>query len=143
MKGALGKLFTLFDERGTDLDRACLVTILAEALFVPSVALQPYVEWQAIDDRHAKGTIKAYGLSASGIFTFSEDGTMHSFTTDDRMATSLDGKKEKVRWTAMLADYRMQGDLLLPSTLQAIWNYPEGDFLYFDGKNVSIEYFSR
>jgi len=59
------------------------------------------------------------------------------------MATGMDGNKEQVRWTAILADYRLQGDLLLPSTLQAVWNYPEGDLLYFDGKDVSIEYFNR
>ncbi len=141
MKGILAKLFPLFDEQGEDMDRACLVTILAEALFVPSVALQPYIRWEAMDDLHAKATIEAYGLSCSGIFTFSEEGEMESFTTDDRMATGMDGKKERVRWTARLDDYRLQGDLLLPSTLQGVWNYPEGDLLYFDGRGVSIEYF--
>ncbi len=143
MKGRLAKQFTLFDERGLEMDRAALVTFLAEALFVPSVALQPYIRWEAMDDTHAKATIEAYGLSCSGIFTFSEEGQMQSFTTDDRMATGMDGTMEEVRWTAFLQDYRMQGDLLLPSTLRAVWNYPEGDFLYFDGRDVSIEYFSR
>ena len=143
MKGIIAKLFTLFDERGEDMDRACLVTFLAEALFVPSVALQPYIRWEAIDDTHAKATIEAYGLSCSGLFTFSEEGEMLSFTTDDRMATGMDGKKEQIRWTAILSDYRQKGNLLLPSTLQAVWNYPEGDLLYFDGKGVAIEYFSR
>lgn len=141
MKGVIAKLFALFDEQGEDMDRACLVTVLAEALLVPSVALQPYIQWEAMDDdTHAKATIEAYGLSCSGVFTFSEEGEMVSFTTDDRMATGMDGKKEQVRWTAILDDYRMQGNLLLPSTLRAVWNYPEGDFLYFDGRGVSIEY---
>lgn len=143
MKGVGAKLFTLFDERGEDMDRACLVTFLAEALFMPSAALEPYVKWEAIDDTHAKGSIEAYGLSCSGIFTFSEEGAMRSFTTEDRMATGMDGSRQKVRWTAILADYRRQGELFLPSTLQAVWNYPEGDFLYFDGRDVAIEYFNR
>lgn len=143
MKGRIAKAITLFDERGIAMDRACLVTFLAEALFVPSAALEPYIQWEAMDDTHAKATIEAYGLSCSGIFTFSEEGEMQSFTTDDRMATGMGGKMERVRWTAILADYRMDGDLLLPSTLQAVWNYPEGDLLYFDGKDVSIEYFNR
>lgn len=143
MKGRLAKGFSLFDERGEDMDRACLVTFLAECLFVPSAALQSYIHWEAIDDTHAKATIEAYGLSCSGLFTFSEEGEMESFTTEDRMATGLDGKKEQVRWTATLADYRMHSGLLLPTRLQGIWNYPEGDLLYFDGKEVEIEYASR
>ncbi|HKL60304.1 MAG TPA: DUF6544 family protein [Sphaerochaeta sp.] len=143
MKGVIAKGIDLFDERGVDMDRACLVTFLAEALFVPSVALEPYIQWEAMDDTHAKATIEAYGMSCCGIFTFSEEGEMQSFTTDDRMATGMDGTKEQVRWTAILADYQRKGDLLLPSSLQAVWNYPEGDFLYFDGRGVVIEYFSR
>ncbi len=141
MKGVLAKVIGIFDERGLEMDRASLVTFLAEALFVPSAALEPYIRWEAMDDTHAKATIEAFGLSCSGVFTFSEEGEMLSFTTDDRMATGMDGKMEKVRWTAILADYQMKGGLLLPSTLQAVWNYPGGDLLYFDGKDVSIEYF--
>jgi len=143
MKGVLAKLFTLFDERGEDMDRACLATFLAEALLIPSVALEPYIRWVGLDDTHAKATIEAYGLSCSGIFTFSEEGEMLSFSTDDRVATGMDGKKERIRWTALLADYQVKGDLLLPTTLQGVWNYPEGDFLYFDGKGVFIEYSNR
>ena len=143
MLGRIAKVIALFDQRGVDMDRACLATFLAEALFVPSAALQPYIQWEAMDDTHASATIEAYGITCSGIFSFSEEGEMLSFVTDDRMATGMDGKKEQVQWTAILADYTMQGNLLLPSTLQAVWNYPEGDLLCFDGKDVAIEYVSR
>ena len=35
MKGVLAKLFTLFDQTGPEMDKACLITYLAEAFFLP------------------------------------------------------------------------------------------------------------
>jgi hypothetical protein len=66
---------------------------------------------------------------------------MDTFVTDDRMATAMDGTMEKVRWTAHCGNYHKVGDLMLPSVMQASWNYLEGDLLYFDSDNVTIEYF--
>ncbi len=34
MKGVIAKLFTLFDQTGEDMDRACLATFLAECMFL-------------------------------------------------------------------------------------------------------------
>ena len=142
MKGVLAKVFTLFDQKGESMDSACLVTFLAESLFIPAVALESYISWESIDDTHAKATIRYYGIECSGLFTFSEEGLMLSFTTNDRMATSMKGISEDVPWTALLCDYTLKDGVLLPSVLQAVWNYREGDLLYFDGRSVEIEYFN-
>ncbi|MNN30867.1 hypothetical protein D3C81_1445300 [compost metagenome] len=107
---------------------------------VPNAALQDYVTWEEIDELHSKATISYYGTSASGIFTFNEKGEMTSFTTEDREAISMDGKREQVTWTAVISDYKEHNGVKLPTKLQAIWNYDEGDLLYFDGQNVAIEY---
>ncbi|MNN49042.1 hypothetical protein D3C81_1635460 [compost metagenome] len=141
MKGVLAKGITLFDQRGEEMDQASLVTYLSESLLVPSVALQNFIVWEAIDDLHSKATISYYGISASGIFTFNEKGEMTSFSTEDREAISMDGSKEKVKWTAVLSDYRNNKDgIKQPARLQAIWNYEEGDLLYFNGLHATIEY---
>lgn len=141
MKGVLGKMVTLFNQKGYAMDSASLVTMLSECLFVPSTALQDYIQWEPIDDTHAKATIAYYDSTCSGIFTFGEEGEMISFSTYDRMATSMDGKMEQVRWTAHCGNYQRVNDLLLPTVMQASWNYDEGDLLYFDSDNVTIEYF--
>lgn len=134
----LAKLFTLFDERGGDMDRACLATFLAEALLIPSTALEPYIRWEAMDDLHAKATIEAYGLSCS------EEGEMLSFSTDDRVATAMDGKKERIRWTALLADYQMKGDLVLPTPCKGFGTIHRGtSSLLTVGTSVSSTDISR
>jgi hypothetical protein len=140
MKGVLAKLFTLFNQSGDAMDKASLVTCLSECLIIPNVALQDYVIWEEIDELHAKATISYYGITASGIFTFNENGEMLSFTTGDREAIATDGTSEKVKWSAVCSEYGETNGIRKPTVLQAIWHYNDGDFLYFDGKDVVIKF---
>lgn len=141
MKGMLGKLFTLFDQKGREMDQASLVTYLSESLVNPNAALQKFISWRPIDDLHAEATISYLGIRASGIFKFNTVGELVSFTTLDREAVAMDGSKEKVKWSAYFSDYIQNiNGTKQPTTLQAVWNYEEGDLLYFDGKNAEFEY---
>lgn len=140
MKGVLAKIFTLFNQTGENMNKACLVTFLSECLLVPNAALQDYITWEEIDHLHAKAVINYFGMEVQGIFTFNEKGELISFTTNDREAISSDGKSEKVRWTAVLGEYEEKEGIKRPTRLQAIWHYDDGDLLYFDGKGVIIEY---
>ena len=140
MKGVLAKLFTLFNQTGETMDKASLVTFLSECLIIPNAAIQEYITWEEIDSLHALATISYYGRTASGIFAFNEKGEMCSFTTNDREATSIDGKSETVKWSVVFSEYVETNGIKKPTTFQAIWHYEDGDLLYFDGKDVAIEY---
>ncbi len=140
MKGVLAKLFTLFNQTGETMDKASLVTFLSECLIIPNVALQDYIAWENVDDLHARATITYYGKNASGIFSFKENGELLSFSTDDREAVSTDGKSEKIRWSVVFSDYREKDGIRQPSGFQAVWHYDDGDLVYFDGKDVMVEY---
>jgi hypothetical protein len=141
MEGYLAKRIRLFNQRGRHMDKACLVTYLAEAFFLPTVALSGMVSWEAMDDTHAKATMKAYGMEVSGVFTFSEKGEMLVFSTEDRMAASMDGSLEQVPWSAECGEYVIQDGLRVLTRLRATWHYPQGDLLYFDGKDVQVTYY--
>jgi len=140
MKGVIAKLYTLFHQTGKAMDKSSLVTFLSESLIVPNAALQDYIVWEAIDDLHAKATISYYGISCSGIFTFNEKGEMLTFTTDDREAASMDGTSEKVKWLIVCNEYKEINGIKRPTVFQAIWNYDDGDLVYFDGKGIITEY---
>jgi hypothetical protein len=85
-------------------------------------------------------TAPAYGTTAEGIFTFNEDDEMIAFTTDDREATTMDGKSEKVRWSAICGVYKEINGIRQPTELKAVWHYDEGDFTYFDAKAAMMSY---
>lgn len=140
MKGVIAKLYTLFHQTGKTMDKSSLVTFLSESLIVPNAALQDYIVWEAIDDLHAKATMSYYGISSSGIFTFNEKGEMLTFTTDDREAASMDGASEKVKWSVVCNEYKEINGIRKPTVYQAIWNYDDGDLVYFDGKGIITDY---
>ncbi|OAB42223.1 DUF6544 family protein [Paenibacillus glacialis] len=143
MKGVLGKVITLFNQKGDEMNKACLVTFLSESLIMPIAALQHYITWEAVDDTHAKATISYNDISASGIFTFSENGELLSFTTEDRSVISADRAIQQVRWSAEFKDYKTIRGIKQPTHLQAVWNYDQGDLIYFDGDCFTVEYDSK
>lgn len=141
MKGVIAKTFTLFKEQGLHMDKASLVTYLAECLIVPSAALSDIITWEKVDDFHVKATISYGGVSASGVFTFNEKYEIISFDTTDRENTSMDGIVEKVPWTAYFSDYKENNGYILPTKFKAVWHYEDGDLIYFNSDNILIEYF--
>ena len=94
MKGVIGKATQLFHQTGKEMNEACLVTYLAECLFIPTSLLQGYITFEEINELQVAATIENYGITVSGVFTFSEVGEMTSFTTDNRAVTNSDGSFE-------------------------------------------------
>jgi hypothetical protein len=139
MKGVLAGRFTMFNQCGEAMNKAGLTTFLSECLIIPNAAIQEYITWVDIDALHAKATISCYGDSASGIFSFHENGEMLSFETNDRKAIATNGTNQKVKWSAVFSEYRVTESIRKPTKLQAIWHYDDGDLLYFDSKDVLIK----
>lgn len=141
MKGVIAKGITLFDQTGADMDKACLATYLAESLFAPAILLQDYITFEEISDYEVKATITYAGQTASGVFTFNEHYEMISFVTNDRAVTNGDGTMEYIPWSAVCSEYQIsENGIKYPTQFRAIWNYPDGDFIYFDGKISSVSY---
>ena len=141
MKGVIAKAVTLFDQTGADMNKACLVTFLAESLFAPTILLQDYITFEEISKFEVRATISYKGQTASGIFTFNEQYELISFTTNDRAITETDGSMEYVPWSAICKDYQLASNgVKYPTKFQAVWNYPDGDFVYFDGSISEISY---
>lgn len=141
MKGVIAKAITLFDQKGADMDKACLATFLAESLFAPSILLQDYITFEEISDFEVRATITYGGQTASGVFTFNEQYEMISFTTNDRAATGTDGSMEYIPWSAICSDYQLsESGIKHPTKFQAVWNYPDKDFVYFDGIISEVTY---
>lgn len=141
MKGVIAKVVTLFDQTGAEMNQACLATFLAESLFAPTILLQDYITFEEISDHQVSATITYGGQTASGIFTFNEQYEMVSFTTKDRAVAEADGSMEYVPWSGLCSDYLISANgIKHPSRFQAVWNYPDGDFVYFDGVISEVSY---
>jgi hypothetical protein len=141
MKGVIAKAITIFDQTGTDMDKACLATFLAESMFAPAILLQDYIVLEEISEYETKATISYDGISTAGIFTFNAEYEMISFTTNDRGVVGTDGTVEYVPWSALCSDYQFtDSGIKHPTKFKAVWNYPNEDFVYFDGIINEISY---
>ncbi len=124
MKGVLAKLFTLFDQTGPEMDKACLITYLAEAFFLPEALLKDFITFN---------TNK--GVTATGVFHFNDAYEMTSFTTNNRGQISPDGTIEYTPWEAQCENYKTYSDgIKRPTVFRAVWKNKDSDFVYFDGK---------
>lgn len=141
MKGVIAKAVTLFNQKGADMDKACLATFLAESLFAPSILLQDYIAFEEFGDYEVKASITYGGQTASGVFKFNEKYEMISFTTNDRAVAGTNGTMEYIPWTALCGEYQTDASgIKHPTKFQAVWNYPQGDFIYFDGTISNVLY---
>lgn len=135
MKGVLAKLFTLFDQTGPEMDKACLITYLAEAFFLPDALLKDFITFTQVDERTVEATITNKGVAASGVFHFNDSYEMTSFTTNDRGQIAPDGTIEYTPWEAQCENYKEYSDgIRRPTVFRAVWKNKDGDFIYFDGK---------
>ena len=141
MKGVIAKGITIFDTRGEEMDKACLVTYLSESLFAPAIILDDRMVWEEISAHEVRGTITYGGQTAGGVFTFNDDYEYVSFTTTDRAVSNNDGTMEYIPWSAECGEYKVADNgIKYPSSFRAVWHYPDSDLVYFDGEISSIRY---
>jgi len=139
MRGVIGKLFTLFNETGPHMDRGQLLTWLGEAPLLPSILLSEYITWEAMDASHVRATLNYKGISGSGVFTFNENGLIHSFHTYDRARTETDGSIEYLRWSAVIDGWRRdESGIYIPALIRATWHEDEGDLVYFSADGFEM-----
>jgi hypothetical protein len=130
---------TLSNTKGSEMDKAELVTILAETIIIPAYALLPYIHWREIDSYTFEGTIKDRGISAKGIFYFNEQSELQRFETLDRFYSSK-GKFFNYPWIAYAGKFKEKGGIKFPSDFKAVWKTDQGDYTYFKGEISGIEF---
>ncbi|MCQ2960176.1 MAG: hypothetical protein MJ198_08325 [Bacteroidales bacterium] len=134
MKGVLAKSITLFNQTGDAMNKACLVTYLAECLFLPESLLAGRIVFNQIDDFSVEATIVYKDITANGIFYFNENYEMTHFVSYDRAQIGGDGELIYLPWTAKCGDYNVdKTGINRPRKFSAVWNCPDKDFVYFDG----------
>lgn len=140
MEGKLLSAFPLMFDSGKEMELSSLTRFLSEAPWYPTALLPgKYLEWKAIDDHSAKALISDAGYSVSAVFTFGDNGEITKVTTDDRYR-NVNGKKERISWTAHFKNYQEQSGMKIPTEVEAEWNLPKGVFQYAKLKVLELRY---
>jgi hypothetical protein len=140
MRGQLLGLFTVVDREGAgDFAAAALQRYLGEAIWLPTALLPgPHLQWEAIDDRTARATIRAAGSSATLTFHFGADDLVERVHAAERLYD--DGKHPPRRhpWQARVLRHARVDGALVPAEATVEWLLPEGAYAYWRGRPVGI-----
>jgi len=141
MFGTLGRIIKVFDARDEETAKGAAIVLLAEALLVPSYAIQSYIHWEAADALTARARFVHNGIDVGGTFHFNELGEYIRFTTHERPYSSPDGGYEQQDYTIEVFGYQKQGDIKIAREVSAIWHLPGGDFEYWRGALKEIKFY--
>ena len=140
MHGVVGKLFTVFDVKGVEMNKSALVTILAEAVFCLSIFMQNDIEWTEIDENHIEASLTHDDVTVRGVYEINNEGAVVGFYTNDRYQ-EVEGKMIKRGWSVTCGDYKKCDDgITKPSSFEAGWVYDDGVKTYFSSSGVDIQY---
>lgn len=131
MEVKIANLFDVVNLKGEELTKAETVTVLNDlCLFAPSALLQKNVTWETIDEQKSRVWYENGSYKVSAILFFNEVGELTNFISEDRSALQDDGSLRKARWSTPVNKYKEFQGIKVPTYGEAIWHYPEGDFVY-------------
>jgi hypothetical protein len=131
-------LVTLTEARGPQVDQGELARYLSEIVWFPTAWLSDYLQWQAVDAQSARVTLTHQDVTASAVLHFNEDGSIRELEAE--RYRQLNDQYVLDRWVTPLADYQVRDRFRIPIKGEAAWRLKSGDFTYFRGEVVEIEY---
>ncbi|MEO9870607.1 DUF6544 family protein [Ekhidna sp.] len=130
-------LFPVMDEEGETLFKAETVTFLNDlCILAPAALINENISWKVINDTTAEATLTNKGISVSATLHFNKDGQLVNFVSEDR----YDLDRRKYRYSTPISDYKNFNGYHLPSYGEAIWHYPDGEFVYGEFNIQEINY---
>ena len=134
----LAGLLPLVYKSGEMMDQAETVTFLNDAcLMAPAFLADPGLEWEAIDGFSSRVIFSNRSLRVSAILEFNNTGQLVNFYSDDRYEVN-EGKRYP--FSTPCRQYRDFGGYTLASEGEAVWQYPDGPFIYGRFRTISIDY---
>lgn len=140
MKGKLLDLITVVEGSGPETSQSAMITSFAEFPFIPGYLLQNYIEFHALDSNTVEATLTEGGMTVVGIYHFNDEGFYSKFETSDRFYADPDGSFRKVPYTINIMSYQNQSGIMIPDSLNAVWNLPGGNFEYFKGRLKGLDF---
>jgi len=106
-------------------------------LFTPAALIDKRITWETLNDTSVTATFTTNNASISAVLYFNEKGQLVNFVSEDRMAID---KMETIPFSTPSGHFQNMNGFNLPSYGEAIWHYPEGEFVYGKFNVKSVEY---
>ncbi len=131
-------LFNVVNVKGNEMNKAETVTVFNDmCLMAPATLIDKRIVWTVIDSLSAKATFTNGSNKITATLYFNEKGQLVNFISDDRYAIS---DMKQYRFSTPTKEYRRLYGMNVLKYGEAVWHYPEGEFVYGKFNLKSIEY---
>lgn len=121
-------LFPVVDIKSPAMFKTETVTFFNDmCLFAPAALIDERIQWQTLDDFSVKAIYTNGKVTISAILYFNENGQLINFVSEDRMDVN---SNQKVPFSTPVTKYGIINGYNLPIAADAVWHFPDGDFVY-------------
>jgi hypothetical protein len=126
MRVLLDATVPIADASGPEIDQGSALRLLAEMVWYPTALFDArYVTWSAVDENHARATLRFGAEEVSGTFEFGADGLPVQFS-----AQRFNDKHELRPWGGTYGDWRSVSGMRVPFEAKVSWQLDAGPFTY-------------
>lgn len=131
-------LIPVVQMEGEEMNKAETVTLFNDmCLMAPATLIDNRIKWEPIDDKKAKATFTNGNISISATLYFNEQGQLINFTSNDRYDVN---EKQWIPFSTPVHEYKNYNGYNILYKGDAVWQYPEGEFVYGKFNLKRIEY---
>jgi uncharacterized membrane protein YphA (DoxX/SURF4 family) len=108
MQVRVASMVDIVDAHGPEMDQSETVTVLNDlCVLAPAALVDAPIDWTPIDDHHVRASFTRGAHTVTAELEFNDDHELVDFVSDDRFASSADGRTFTLRrWSTPIADYR-------------------------------------
>jgi hypothetical protein len=131
MRVRIASLVDVTNQTSQELARTETVTLLNDlCFFAPSALASESLALRAGDDKHVEVSFTNGPHVVKATLAFGVDGDLVNFLSEDRSAVQPDHSLKRLRWSTPMREYRDFDGRRIPTVGEAIWHYPQRDFVY-------------
>jgi hypothetical protein len=131
-------LFTIIEESGIVMNISETVTVFNDmCLFAPATLIDKRIQWEEIDKDAVKAIFTNEGFQISATLKFNKKGQLVNFISDNRYDIN---DMKQYRFSTPVKAHKKIHNLWIPTYGEAIWHYPEGEFVYGQFQLKDIDY---
>jgi hypothetical protein len=121
-------VYTLANATGKEINQGTLLRYLGEMAWFPHVATSSYLNWEQINSDQARVTMSYQGVTASGVFTFNEEGLPLKF--EAQRYGDFNGEYRIENWSVAVTNYKVFDGKKIGNVNEVTWKLKTGDFLW-------------
>jgi len=123
---------------GEEIDQGAMMRFLAEITWVPSAALNDYIQWESVNDTTVHATMTMENRKVSGLFYFDQEGDVVGF--EGKRYGNFEGNFSLETWFIRILEHKEFNGIRIGNKCEVTWKLKQGDFTWLQLEVTDISY---